>query len=409
MNMTNKQLKNILMIHQHYFPEMTGTGRRTRELAEHFVKQGHVVTVVTSYPREFRSMPDIHCEPEEVLNGVNVFRIKTLFEVKNNVLLRMFSYLSFVIQSLKLAFKKSKECDIIISIAPISSGIIGAILQKITRKHHHFDVPDILPDLGISAGMIKNQFLIYCMYKLEKWVYDNSKTISAITYGQLENINNKGVDKNKLYFIPDWIDDSFFNENILKHKSKVSQESYFRDKRIISFVGNIGALQNPDIFLETMILLSKENPEEFRFLFIGDGIMLPELKEKVEKLKINNVEFVGRLKRELIPAYMNLSDVLVANYLPNEYMDICIPGKLFEYTISRKPIIMGARGEAKKMIEEYKLGLAVPPSDILEFKKAIIKITNSTFQFTPDTDRFVQDFSLPNVIDNYNAIFSQIN
>ena len=41
-------------------------------------------------------------------------------------------------------------------------------------------------------------------------------------------------------------------------------------------------------------------------------------------------------------------------------------------------------------------------------KKAIIKITNSTFQFTPDTDRFVQDFSLPNVIDNYNAIFSQI-
>ena len=343
-----------------------------------------------------------------VKEGVNVFRINTLFEVKNNVLFRMLSYLSFVIRSLKLAFKKSKTCDIIISIAPISSGIIGAILQRIKKKHHHFDVPDILPDLGISAGMIKNKFIIFCMYKLEKWVYNNSKTISAITHGQLENIKGKGVESSKLYFIPDWIDDSFFKENILKHKLKISQKSYFKDKKIISFVGNIGALQNPDIFLETMILLSEYNPEEFRFLFIGDGIMLPELKEKVKNTKINNVEFVGRLKRELIPAYMNLSDILVANYLPNEYIDICIPGKLFEYTISRKPIIMGARGEAKKMIEKYKLGLAVPPSDVLEFKKAIVKITNSKYKFDPDTDRFVEDYSLPNVIDSYNVIFSHI-
>ena len=97
------------------------------------------------------------------------------------------------------------------------------------------------------------------MFKLEKWVYDHAKTISAITHGQVENINNKGVDQNKLYFIPDWIDNSFFNNNLLEYKSKVAQESYFKDKKIISFVGNIGALQNPDIFLETMIALSEEH------------------------------------------------------------------------------------------------------------------------------------------------------
>ena len=31
---------NILMIHQHYYPEMSGTARRTKELAENFVKKG---------------------------------------------------------------------------------------------------------------------------------------------------------------------------------------------------------------------------------------------------------------------------------------------------------------------------------------------------------------------------------
>jgi len=402
-------VRKILLLHQHYFPEMTGTGRRTRELAEFFVKQGHIVTVITSFPREFRSMPNTHCETVEVLNSVSIFRIKTLFEVKNNVLFRMFSYLSFVIQSLKLAFKKSKECDIIISIAPISSGIIGAILQLITKKHHHFDVPDILPDLGISAGMINNKFIIYILFKLEKWVYDHSNSISAITYGQIENIHKKGVPHKKLSYIPDWIDDTFFRVNFKHYKNEVAQALDFPNKKLISFVGNIGALQNPEIFLEIMGSFAEEEYDEFQFLFIGDGIMLPILKEKAKNVGIKNVTFLGRVKREHIPAYMNSSDILVANYLPNEYMDICIPGKLFEYAVSRKPIVMGARLEAKNLIEKYNLGMAVPPSDVIGFKKAIINITNGTYKFKPDLDKFVKDFSLPRVIDSYNDIFSQIN
>ena len=97
--------------------------------------------------------------------------------------------------------------------------------------------------------------------------------------------------------------------------------------------------------------------------------MLEELKDEVKRNNIQNVSFVGRVARELIPSYMNLSDVLVANYLPNKYMDICIPGKLFEYAISNKPIVMGSNGEAKKLIEEYSLGLVARPSNIYDFEK----------------------------------------
>ena len=33
--------------------------------------------------------------------------------------------------------------------------------------------------------------------------------------GQIDNIIEKGVPKNKLSYIPDWIDDSFFKENYI--------------------------------------------------------------------------------------------------------------------------------------------------------------------------------------------------
>ena len=44
-------------MHQHYYPEMVGGARRAKELSEKFVKNGHSVTVLTTYQRDFRSMP----------------------------------------------------------------------------------------------------------------------------------------------------------------------------------------------------------------------------------------------------------------------------------------------------------------------------------------------------------------
>ena len=55
---------------------------------------------------------------------------------------------------------------------------------------------------------------------------------------------------------------------------------------------------------------------------------------------------------------MIISDILVANYLPDKHLNLYIPGKLFEYAISQKPIIMGAKGDAEKLINKYKLGIS---------------------------------------------------
>jgi colanic acid biosynthesis glycosyl transferase WcaI len=398
---------NILIIHQHYYPEMSGTARRAKELAESFVKRGHQVRVLTSFPREYRSMPNETCTAIQNINEVKVLRVKTMFEVNRNVLFRLFSYLSFIIQSLQKAITFSKKSDIVITIAPLSSGVIGALVQIINKKHHHFDVPDILPDLGVSAGMIKNKLVISLLFKIEKWVYLNSKTVSAITHGQIENIQKKGVSPKKLFYVPDWINDKFFTDNLKLYKEKISQLLKYEEKIIISFVGNIGALQNAEIFLTMLVKLNEDSNNNYQLLFIGDGIMLPSLKNKVKALNLNNVTFIGRVKREYIPAYMNLSDILVANYLPNEYMNICIPGKLYEYAMSRKPIIMGAHGEAKNLINKYKLGFAVNPSDVNAFKDAIMNIANGFFQYKPETQRFVEKYSLNKVSTIYEKILEK--
>jgi len=398
----------ILIIHQAYYPEMSGTARRAKELAESFVSNGHIVQVLTSTPRSYRSFPDYKYKLFETFNGVSIFRIKTLLEVNKNVFFRMISYFLFCIQSLKLAIQLSKQSDIIISIAPLSSGILGSLAKKFSKKHHHFDVPDMLPDLGIAAGMLKNEFLINFLYKIEKWVYNNSNTISGCTKGHVKAIKNKGVNHENISWIPDWIDASFFKENKELFTSEVNRLYSFEGKKVISFIGNIGALQKPDTFIEVMKLLKKEDNDDLLFCFVGDGIMLPALKKMVKNYNLNNVRFLGRVKREHIPSIMDLSNVLVTNYVPDPHLDLYVPGKLFEYAISRKPIVMGSNGDAKDLIEKYNLGISVAPSDIISFKKAILTVSDINYKFNPDIKKFKSDYSINNIISLYNNVLKKI-
>jgi len=402
-------MNKILIFQQHYFPEMAGVARRTKELSEEFIRAGHLVTVVTTFPRDFRSVPGYKAKRNDNINGVEVVRLRSIFEVRKNVIFRMFSYISYVYSSFLYSKKNNYKFDFCISIAPLPPGIVGALSQKLFKLPHHFDVPDILPDLGIASGMIKNKLLIKLLYKLEMFVYNNSKSISAITYGQIENIHKKGVDCTKIKYIPDWIDSKYFIKNVKYNNTTVGEKikNKYGNKKIISFIGNIGALQNPIIFIRMMENFARKN-DNIILLFIGDGIMLPSLKKEVKKIGLINVDFVGRLPRELIPSYMNLSDVLIANYLSNKYMDICIPGKLYEYLMSKTPIVMGARGEAANFINTHNAGIVVPPSDVNAFTKAVYDIIDEKFDYNPHYGEFIKDFSLTKIAKSYESVFKSL-
>jgi len=404
-------MHKILFIHQHYFPEMAGTARRTKELAEGLSRRGFDCHVLTSFPREYRSIPGYNALPNETINNVKVQRINTFIDVKRNVILRLVSYSLFFLLTAIWLVRHRKKFDFIISIAPLSSGIAGAFANKFLGLRHHFDVPDILPDLGIAAGMIKNPLIIKLFYRIEKWVYDNSTTVSAITAGQVQNITEKGVSPSKMSLIPDWVDVDFFRLNSAKYYEEIYRKIKLDPSmKIISFVGNIGALQGIETFLEVVKLLNDQYKESsFKFIFVGDGIMLPILKEQVSKENISNVEFIGRVPREHVPAYMAISDALVANYVDNSYMEICIPGKTYEYIISKRPIVIGARGEAANLIKKYGAGLAVKPSDAIEFQRAIVEIFNNNENYQYDIDEFVNKYNLETVIDTYEALIKNYN
>ena len=105
-------------------------------------------------------MPGYKTKYYEVMNGVNIYRLKNIFSVGKNPFIRILSYFVSTLLSLQYISRRKKNYDIVISVSPLASGLAGAAANYLYKVYHHFDVPDILPDLGIAAGMLKNKYLI---------------------------------------------------------------------------------------------------------------------------------------------------------------------------------------------------------------------------------------------------------
>ena len=108
--------------------------------------------------------------------------------------------------------------------------------------------------------------------------------------------------------------------------------------------------------------------------------------------------------RSLIYNYLSSSDILISNYINNPILENYIPGKIFEYILCGKPIVMGGKGEVKKIIEKFDAGISVEPGNILKLKMAIYAILSNDIKFKPKINEFLEEYNLNKVVDKFEKI-----
>ena len=106
--------------------------------------------------------------------------------------------------------------------------------------------------------------------------------------------------------------------------------------------------------------------KKVKFLIVGNGFLLSDLKREVESLQLSdNVKFLG--KRDDIPELLSISDVFVLSSLW-EGLSVA----LLEAMAMGKPIVATNVDGALDVIKHKKEGLLVPPKDSNALTKAII-------------------------------------
>lgn len=394
----------MLFIHQHFYPEESGTAKSCTEMAVYFASQGHNVAVITGFPnRSFKSITESKEDAKEidVYKGVRVHRLKNRFQYSSNKVKRILAYLMFTINSCVFVLKFRSKFDISITIQSLPSAIPGIVLQLCSKVPNFYYCTDMMLDMAIASGIIKNRFTIQSIRFIENFIYNHSKAVFAVTPTMAESIRKRVKSKN-IFVLSDWVDADFFNKYRYTNVEMLKEKYDLINKKVILYIGNIGFVQNLMTIVETAKKMESDGRyKEYIFLIGGTGVQKKLLESKSNQYGLKNIKFIGVVDRQYVPSFLQLSSILLMNYVDNDHMGCYRSSKIFDYIIAEKPIIVGAIGELAKIVEENNLGVVAHPSDSDDFFRKLQELILLENKISINNKNLIDQYSMDNVLSKF--------
>ena len=149
------------------------------------------------------------------------------------------------------------------------------------------------------------------------------------------------------------------------------------DKMILTYAGVFIEYSTPEYFLKAFKKVTKERPDiaaKINLNFVG--LLRKENKKLIKKLKLENyVTDYGYLSHKDSIEKLLSSDVLWFMVGKRKNIDAILPGKLFEYFATLKPIIACVpKGAARTATVAYEAAFITEPDDIEGIKSTILKV-----------------------------------
>lgn len=363
---------NILLVTQYFFPENT----RANELAESLSNKGHKVTVLTGLPNYpggdfFKGFSFFKFKKESNYKNLKIIRCRMTPRKSGSSLFLFLNYLSFMIfASFKVLFLKKQKfhVSLIFAVSPITVAIPALVLKFIKKTPVAIWVQDLWPESVIESKKFNSKVGYIILEKLVKFIYDKSDSILVSSNGMINSINEKGINLNKIVFLPQWAEDIFENW-IIRKKNGISMPNGLN----ITFAGNIGGAQDIPSILQASELL-KEN-KNININFIGRGSLYNWLKEEILKRGLSDtVHTFGSFSLKYMPYFFEKSDALLVTLKKSHIWSITIPGKIQAYLLSGRPILTMLDGEGSELIDNAKAGLTAESGDYGTLVKNILEI-----------------------------------
>src|SRR5260370_23321394 len=127
----------ILFLSENFVPETNAAATRVYERAVYWARWGHQVTVLTTAPnfpegKVFRRYKNRWYQ-RELIDGINVVRVKTLITANEGLVLRSLDFVSFMVSAVAAGIFQPRP-DVVIATSPqFFTALAGCVLAAIRR------------------------------------------------------------------------------------------------------------------------------------------------------------------------------------------------------------------------------------------------------------------------------------
>ncbi len=250
---------------------------------------------------------------------------------------------------------------------PHSMHLIGLKLKKELNIKWIADFRDPWTTIGYHKKLKLTKSAKTKHKTLEKTVLNTADRIVVTSWGTKREF--KKITKQPIKVITNGFDEELINNQSL-------------DKSFsISHIGSLLFERNPEVLWKVLSDLVKENDEfakslELNFVgFINDNVLQ---SIKINKLS-NYVNDIGYIEHNEAIMYQKKSQLLLLIEIDSEETKAIIPGKLFEYIMSKRPIVaIGPEGsDVARILKETNTGNYFGYKDYNVLKSQILNYFNA--------------------------------
>ena len=378
--------KRVLLIGGNFFPELTGIGKYNGEMMEMLAGMGYQCTVVTSFPyypqwkvqdtykgssgwfkKELKTVAG------EGTGTIEIFRCPHYIPKTPTGLKRILSDFSFCIGAFVKVFQllfRKKYDFVLVVVPPFQLGLIGIFYKKIRGAKLFYHIQDLQIDAARDFKLIKSEFLINMLLKVEKYILKRADVVSSISPGMIKKIGLKHP--REIVFFPNWVDTSMFFPLADKEKLKTAFGFDATDK-IILYSGAIGEKQGLEAILESAKAM--EQYPNHQFVICGSGPYKEKLEEIKEIMQLRNVIFLPLQPFEKLNWFLNMADLHLVLQKANA-ADLVMPSKLTAIlSVGGVAIITASEGSAlHDVVDRYNMGVLIEPENPVILTKTIEQV-----------------------------------
>jgi glycosyltransferase involved in cell wall biosynthesis len=356
---------HILFLTHYFPPEGNAPASRVSALTRRWVALGYQVTVITCVPNVPNGVPyagfrNRLLQREEYF-GVQVLRVWTYLAPNKGAGRRTLNYLSFMISGF-LAGLACRKVDIVVATSPqFFCGWAGALLGVVRRLPFLLEIRDIWPESIEAVGALSNRIVLRYLSWLERRLYLGASHIVTVGESYRSKLLERLVPADKISVIPNGVDRDLFTP---RPPSESIRERYgLNGAFVCSYIGTVGMASGLEVVLRAAEKLQTRSQANVRFLIVGDGAALRELRQAAADRGIRNVVFTGLQPKESIADFLAASDACLVHLKKQPIFRTVMPSKIFEALALGRPVILGVQGFAEKFINGSGGGICIEPEN----------------------------------------------
>jgi glycosyltransferase involved in cell wall biosynthesis len=295
-------------------------------------------------------------------------------------------------------------------ISKINRRISAVFLNILTRFYfgrNHFVEIAYLPDDSYWTPHRRSKCLIYdCVDEHSEYPYraKNREKVKKLEIELLRKADLVFVTGHELF-----LKKSVLNANTHIVSNGVDFELFSRNPKNDTMEPEIAELHGTSILyvggifewfdLDLLHSLAAKRPQ-WNIILIGPT------KYNRHRLQMHkNIMYLGKKERELLPRYLNKSNICIIPFVLNGLTHSVNPLKLYEYWAAGKPVVSVAMKELLPMKADNILEIATTPQEFVEKIEKMIAANSEIFEETRKS--IAKKYAWPLLFENYSSLISQ--